>query len=124
MREHRLFPSRFERAVPAVELEEREFVVIESRILASAGDTDDGSRVRLTIGQALGPPPGDQPDPHETVLICPADMILLTARRYLSNAEMPHGDGMHLPKASLIYDDALPARDVVSGKVMLDGQLS
>ena len=37
---------------------------------------------------------------------------------------MPHGDGMHLPKASLISEDALPARDVVSGQVvMLDGQL-
>ena len=124
MREHRLFRSGFERAVPAVELEEREFVVIEGRVLASDCDTDDGSRVRLTIVQALGPPPGDQPDPHETVLICPADMILLTARHYVSNADMPHGDGMHLPKASLIYEDALAARDVVSGQVvMLDGQL-
>ncbi len=124
MREHRLFRSGFERAVPAVELEEREFAVIEGRVLASACDTDDGSRVRLTIVQALGPPPGDQPDPHETVLICPADMILLTARHYVSNADMPHGDGMHLPKASLIYEDALPARDVVSRQVvMLDGQL-
>jgi hypothetical protein len=122
--EHRLFPSGFKRAVPAVELEEREFVVIEGRVLASAGDADDGSRDGLTIVQALGPPPGDRPDPHETVLICPADMILLTARHYLSDADMPHGPGMHLPKASLIYDDALPARDVVSGQVvMLDGQL-
>ena len=124
MREHRLFPSGFKRAVPAAELEEREFVVIEGRVLANACDTDDDSRVRLTIVQALGPPPGDQPDPHETVLICPGDMILLTARHYLNNADMPHGPGMHLPKASLIYEDALPARDVVSGQVvMLDGQL-
>jgi hypothetical protein len=124
MLKHRLFPSGFKRAVPAVELEERELVAIEGRVLASAGDTDDGSRVRLTIVQALGPPPGDQPDPHEIVLICPADMILLTARHYLRNADMPHGDGMHLPKASLIYEDALPARDVVSGQVvLLDGQL-
>jgi hypothetical protein len=124
MLKHRLFPSGFKRAVPAVELEERELVAIEGRVLASAGDTDDGSRVRLTIVQALGPPPGDQPDPHEMVLICPPDMILPTARHYLRNADMPHGDGMHLPKASLIYEDALPARDVVSGQVvMLDGQL-
>jgi hypothetical protein len=124
MREHHLFPSGFNRAVPVVELEEREFVVIEGRVLASACDRDDGSRVRLTIVQALGPPPGDQPDPHETVLICPADMILLTARHRLGNADVPHGDGMHLPKASLIYEDALPARDIVSGQVvMLDGQL-
>jgi hypothetical protein len=121
---HRLFASGFERAVPAVELEERELVVIEGRVLANAGDADDGSRVRLAIVQALGPPPGDQPDPHEIVLICPADMILLTARHYLRNADMPHGDGMHLPKASLVYEDALPASDVVSGQVvMLDGQL-
>jgi hypothetical protein len=121
---HRLFASGFKRAVPAVELEARELVVIEGRVLAIAGDTDDGSRVRLTIVQALGPPPGDQPDPHEIVLICPADMILLTARHYVSNADIPHGDGMHLPEASLIYEDALPARDVVSGQVvMLDGQL-
>jgi hypothetical protein len=119
-----LFPSGFKRAVPAVELEERELVVIEGRVLASAGDTDDGSRVRLTIVQALGPPPGDQPDPHETVLICPADMVVLTARHYLRNADMPHGPGMHLPKASLIYEDGLPARDVASGQVvMLDGRL-
>ena len=124
MLKHRLFPSGFKRAVPAVELEDREFVVIEGRVLASAFDTDDGSRVRLTIVQALGPPPGDQPDPHEMVLICPADMILLTARHYVSNADMPHGDGMHLPKASLISEEALPARDVVFGQVvMLDGQL-
>ena len=124
MLKHRLFPSGFKRAVPAVELEERELVVIEGRVLANAFDTDDGSRVRLTIVQALGPPPGDQPDPHEMVLICPADMILLTARHYVSNADMPHGDGMHLPKASLISEEALPARDVVSGQVvMLDGQL-
>jgi hypothetical protein len=124
MLKHRLFPSEFKRAVPAAELEERELVVIEGRVLASAGDTDDGSRVRLTIVQALGPPPGDQPDPHEIVLICPADMILLTARHYLKNADMPHGDGMHLPTASLIYEDALPASDVVSGQVvMFDGQL-
>jgi hypothetical protein len=124
MLKHRLFASGFERAVPAVELEERELVVIEGRVLANAGDTDDGSRVRLTIVQALGPPPGDQPDLHEIVLICPADMILLTARHYVRNADMPHGDGMHLPKASLIYEDALPASDVVSGQVvMLDGQL-
>jgi hypothetical protein len=121
---HRLFPSEFKRAVPAAELEERELVAIEGRVLANAGDTDDGSRVRLTIVQALGPPPGDQPDPHEIVLICPADMILLTARHYLMNADMAHEDGMHLPRASLIYEDALPARDVVSGQVvMLDGQL-
>ena len=53
-----LSPSRFKRAVPAVELEERELVAIEGRVLANAGDTDDGSRVRLTIVQALGPPPG------------------------------------------------------------------
>ena len=124
MLKHRLFPSAFKRAVPAAELEERELVAIEGRVLANAGDTDEGSRVRLTIVQALGPPPGDQPDPHETVLICPADMILPTARHYLSNADMPHADGMHLPKASLIYEDALPASDVVSGQiVMLDGQL-
>jgi hypothetical protein len=121
---HRLFASGFKRAVPAIELEARELVVVEGRVLASAGDTDDDSRVRLTIVQTLGPPPGDQPDPHEIVLMCPADMILLTARHYLSNADIPHGDGMHLPKASLIYEDALPARDVVSGQVvMLDGQL-
>jgi hypothetical protein len=124
MLKHGLFASGFKRAVPAVELEERELVAIEGRVLANVGDTDEGSRVRLTIVQALGPPPGDQPDPHEIVLICPADMILLTARHYLWNADMPHGDGMHLPKASLIYEDALPARDVVSGQVvMLDGQL-
>jgi len=124
MLRHRLFPSGFKRAVPAVELEERELVAIEGRVLASAADTDDGSRVRLTIVQALGPPRGDQPEPHEMVLICPPDMILLAARHHLRNADMPHGDGMHLPKASLIYEDALPARDVVSGQVvMMDGQL-
>ena len=124
MLKHRLFASGFKRAAPAVELEERELVAIEGRVLANVGDTEDPSRVRLTIVQALGPPPGDRPDPHEMVLICPADMILLTARHYLRNADMPHGDGMHLPKASLISEDALPARDVVSGQVvMLDGQL-
>jgi hypothetical protein len=124
MHKHSLFASGFKRAVPAVELEERELVAIEGRVSANARETDDGSRVRLTIVQALGPPPGDQPDPHEMVLICPADMILLTARHYLRNADMPHSDGMHLPKASLIYDDALPASDVVSGQVvMLDGKL-
>jgi hypothetical protein len=103
MLKHGLFPSGFKRAVPAVELEERELVVIEGRVLASAGDPDDSSRVRLTIVQALGPPPGDRTDPHETFVICPADMILPTARHYVRNADMPPGPGLHLPKASLIY---------------------
>jgi hypothetical protein len=47
--QHGLFPSGFKRAVPAVELEERELVVIEGRVSASARDPDDSSRVRLTI---------------------------------------------------------------------------
>ena len=124
MLQHGLFPSGFKRAVPAFELEERELVVIEGRVSASAADPDDSSRVRLTIVQALGPPPGDRPDPHETLLNCPADMILLTARHYLRNADTPPGPGMHLPKASLIYEQALPAKDIAAGQVvMLDGQL-
>jgi hypothetical protein len=54
-----------------------------------------------------------------TVTLSAAQLVI--AREH---GDMPHGDGMHLPKASLIYEDALPATDVVSGQVlMLDGQL-
>jgi hypothetical protein len=120
---HGLNPSGFKRAAQINQLESGEIVVIEGHVIASAADRNDRSLVRLTIAQALGPPPGDQPDSRETMLICPADMILPTATHHETNGPPP-GPGMHLPEASLVWDEALPASEITPGRiVMLDGRL-
>jgi hypothetical protein len=70
---------RFDKAVAAGQLDVGQVVVVDGRVLESGPDPEDPSQVRLVLVTALGPPPGDHPDPRALVISCPRDMKLGTA---------------------------------------------
>ena len=80
----------FHAAVPASELEEGQIVVLDGHVVRVAPDPDDADRIRLTLIQALGPPPGRNPDQREIEVVCPRDMTFGTAApRNIDLAPLP-----------------------------------
>ena len=67
-------------AVQARDLERGTIIVLDGHVVERAVDADDPDRVRLVITQALGPPPGCDPDQREVVISAPRDMMFGTAR--------------------------------------------
>ena len=70
----------FGQAVPADQLDLGTIMVLDGHVLERTIDLDDRDRVRIVITPALGPPPGDNPDHRDIVIIAPRDMLFTTAR--------------------------------------------
>jgi hypothetical protein len=70
----------FGQAVPADQLDPGTIMVLDGHVLERTIDPDERDRVRIVITPALGPPPGDDPDHRDIVIIAPRDMLFTTAR--------------------------------------------
>jgi hypothetical protein len=65
---------------PGDQLDPGTIMVLDGHVLERTIDPDDDDRVRIVITPALGPPPGDNPDHRDIVLIAPRDMLFTTAQ--------------------------------------------
>ena len=74
-------PLMFEKAVAARALEPGQIVVLDGRVVELGPATERAGRVRIAIVTAMGPPPGDRPDPREIILTCEGGQSFCTARR-------------------------------------------
>jgi hypothetical protein len=74
-------PLMFERAVAARALEPGQVVVLDGRVVEIGPAPERAGRVRIAIITAMGPPPGDRPDPRELILTCEGGQSFCTARQ-------------------------------------------
>ncbi len=74
-------PLMFEKAVAARALEPRQVVVLDGRVVELGPAPESEGRVRIAIVTAMGPPPGDRPDPREIILTCEGRQSFSTARQ-------------------------------------------
>jgi hypothetical protein len=74
-------PLMFERAVAARALEPGQVVVLDGRVVVVGPAPEGAGRVRIAIVTAMGPPPGDRPDPRELILTCEGGQSFCTARQ-------------------------------------------
>jgi len=71
----------FEKAVAARALEPGQVVVLDGRVVELGPAPEGAGRVRVAIVTAVGPPPGDRPDPREIILTCEGGQSFSTARQ-------------------------------------------
>ena len=74
-------PLMFEKAVAARALEPGQVVVLDGRVVELGPAPEMAARVRIAIVTAMGPPPGDRPDPREIILTCEDGQSFSTARQ-------------------------------------------
>lgn len=79
---------RFEKAVPADELQEGQIVVIDGHVVEATPDPADGNRLRIVVDRLLA---GVDEDHRTVVVVVPRDMRIATASRFDGEAIPPVG---------------------------------
>jgi hypothetical protein len=72
---------RFERPVPARELQPGQIVVVDGHVVEAAPDPDDPERIRVVVARLLAGVES-QPDDGTLVVSIPRDMRIATARLF------------------------------------------
>lgn len=111
----------FEKAVAARALEPEQIVVLDGRVVDVGAAPEGTGRARIVIVTAMGPPPGDRPDPREIVLTCQGGQSFSTARR-IDPGEP--GPALRSGDHGLALEDIMAVEELDAGRIIvLDGEL-
>ena len=114
-------PIMFEKAVPAQALEPGQVVVLDGRVVELGPAPGGAGRVRVAIVTAMGPPPGDRPDPREIVLTCEGGHSFCTARQI--GAGEP-GPALRSGDHGLALEDTVGVEGLDPGRIIVfDGEV-
>jgi hypothetical protein len=114
-------PLMFDRAVAARALEPGQVVVLDGRVVDVGPAPEGAERARIVIVTAMGPPPGDRPDPREIVLICDCGQSFSTARRIGPDE---HGPALRSGDHGLALEDIVGVEELDAGRIIvLDGEV-
>jgi hypothetical protein len=116
-------PLMFEKAVAARALEPGQVVVFDGRVVDLGPAPEGAGRVRIAIVTAMGPPPGDRPDPREIILTCEGGQSFSTARLF-SPDEPLQGPGFRSGDYGLGLEDTLGVEGLDPGRIIVfDGEV-
>lgn len=114
-------PRMFDRAVAARALEPGQVVVFDGRVVDVGPAPEGGARARIVIVTAMGPPPGDHPDPREIILTCEGGQSFSIARRI--GAGEP-GPALRVGDHGLAHEDVVGVEELDAGRIIIfDGQV-
>jgi len=114
-------PLMFERAVAARALEPGQVVVLDGRVVEVGPAPERAGRVRIAIVAAMGPPPGDHPDPREIILTCEGGQSFCTARQI--GPDEP-GPALRSGDYGLALEDIVGVEGLDPGRIIvLDGEV-
>jgi hypothetical protein len=114
-------PIMFERAVLAEALEPGQVVVLDGRVVDVGPAPEGAGRARIAIVTAMGPPPGDRPDPREIVLTCEGGQSFSTARQI--GAGEP-GPALRSGDHGLAPEDIVAVEALDPGRIIIfDGEV-
>ena len=114
-------PRMFEKAVAAGALEPGQVVVLDGRVVDVGPAPEGAGRARIVIVTAMGPPPGDHPDPREIVLTCEGGQSFSTARR-IGPGEP--GPALRVGDHGLAHEDVVGVEELDAGRIIiLEGEL-
>ena len=114
-------PRMFEKAVAAGALEPGQVVVLDGCVVDVGPAPEGAGRARIVIVTAMGPPPGDHPDPREIVLTCEGGQSFSTARR-IGPGEP--GPALRVGDHGLAHEDVVGVEELDAGRIIiLDGEL-
>jgi hypothetical protein len=111
----------FDRAVAARALEPGQVVVLDGRVVDVGPAPEGAERARIVIVTAMGPPPGDHPDPREIILTCEGGQSFSTARR-IGPGEP--GPALRVGDHGLAHEDVVGVEELDAGRIIiLDGEV-
>ena len=114
-------PRMFDRAVAARALEPGQVVVLDGRVVDVGPAPEGAERARIVIVTAMGPPPGDHPDPREIILTCEGGQSFSTARRIGSGEP---GPALRVGDHGLAHEDVVGVEELDAGRIIiLDGEV-
>jgi hypothetical protein len=116
-------PLMFDKAVAARALEPGQVVVFDGRVVDLGPAPEGAGRVRIAIVTAMGPPPGDRPDPREIILTCEGGQSFSTARLF-SPDEPLQWPGLRSGDYGLGLEDTLGVEGLDPGRIIVfDGEV-
>jgi hypothetical protein len=116
-------PLMFEKVVAARALEPGQVVVFDGRVVDLGPAPEGAGRVRIAIVTAMGPPPGDRPDPREVILTCEGGQSFSTARLF-SPGEPMDGPGLRAGDYGLAHEEIVGVEALDPGRIIIfDGEV-
>lgn len=116
-------PLMFEKAVAARTLEPGQVVVLDGRVVELSPAPERAGRVRIAIVTAMGPPPGDRPDPREIILTCEDRESFSTARLFGPDEPMP-GPALRSGDHGLAPEEVVWVEELDPGRIIVfDGEV-
>ncbi len=116
-------PLMFEKAVAARALEPGQVVVLDGRMVELGPAPERAGRVRIAIVTAMGPPPGDRPDPREIILTCEGGQSFSTARLFGPDEPVP-GPALRSGDYGLAHEEAVGVEGLGPGRIIVfDGEV-
>ncbi len=116
-------PLMFEKAVAARALEPGLVVVLDGRVVELGPAPERAGRVRIAIVTAMGPPPGDRPDPREIILTCEGGQSFSTARLFGPDEPVP-GPALRSGDYGLAHEEVVGVEGLDPGRIIVfDGEV-